>query len=283
MGARSTYRSTSSTRSDPVDVNGINKMAGEWYHLLYGDVYGLRVSVAAPDQHVRAAHAREGCPADVPRLSGSRLLVSRSASDVFGDGEQRRDLNYVDDAVARVSACGYTRRSSGQVYNLGDADRRSASHELAAAAGRAQRDGGYRSSSRSRPTGRRSTSATTGRTTARSSASLAGDRRWTLATASRHTRVTTANTEPATTGTTPPEHPVQRPLASDPARYRDELLERCCAAFWTAGASSSVRNSSGSRKPLPRIAVRDSRSVSPPERMPSRSHSRPSGGCRATR
>ena len=29
----------------PVDVNGINKAAGEWYHLLYGDVYGIRTSV----------------------------------------------------------------------------------------------------------------------------------------------------------------------------------------------------------------------------------------------
>ncbi len=29
----------------PVDVNGINKAAGEWYHLLYGEVYGLHVSV----------------------------------------------------------------------------------------------------------------------------------------------------------------------------------------------------------------------------------------------
>jgi dTDP-glucose 4,6-dehydratase/UDP-glucose 4-epimerase len=26
----------------PVDVNGINKLAGEWYHLLYDDVYDIR-------------------------------------------------------------------------------------------------------------------------------------------------------------------------------------------------------------------------------------------------
>src|SRR5262249_36841278 len=26
----------------PTDVNGINKMAGEWYHILYNNVYGLR-------------------------------------------------------------------------------------------------------------------------------------------------------------------------------------------------------------------------------------------------
>ena len=26
----------------PVDVNGINKMAGEWYHVLYAHVHGIR-------------------------------------------------------------------------------------------------------------------------------------------------------------------------------------------------------------------------------------------------
>ena len=28
----------------PVDVNGVNKVAGEWYHLLYGDVYGMQTT-----------------------------------------------------------------------------------------------------------------------------------------------------------------------------------------------------------------------------------------------
>ena len=28
----------------PVDVNGINKLAGEWYHLLYNNVYQIRAS-----------------------------------------------------------------------------------------------------------------------------------------------------------------------------------------------------------------------------------------------
>ena len=51
----------------PVDVNGINKTAGEWYHLLYGDVYGIRTSRAAAHEHLRAADARARRPADVPR------------------------------------------------------------------------------------------------------------------------------------------------------------------------------------------------------------------------
>ena len=41
-GRPDTCRSTRAIRSRPVDVNGINKAAGEWYHLLYNDVYGIR-------------------------------------------------------------------------------------------------------------------------------------------------------------------------------------------------------------------------------------------------
>ena len=50
----------------PVDVNGINKMAGEWYHILYNNVYGIRALRPAPDQHLRPAHAGEGRAADLP-------------------------------------------------------------------------------------------------------------------------------------------------------------------------------------------------------------------------
>ena len=88
----------------PVDVNGINKTAGEWYHLLYGDVYGIRASRAAADEHLRAADAREGRAPDVPRLLAPAGSSRRARSSVFGDGAQRRDFNYVDDAVARVPA-----------------------------------------------------------------------------------------------------------------------------------------------------------------------------------
>ena len=44
----------------PTDVNGINKMAGEWYHIVYNNVYGIRATLAAADQHLRPApvHAR---------------------------------------------------------------------------------------------------------------------------------------------------------------------------------------------------------------------------------
>jgi UDP-glucose 4-epimerase len=105
----------------PVDVNGINKTAGEWYHLLYGDVYGLRVSVLRLTNtygpRMRVKDARQ-------TFLGYwlRLMVSGASLDVYGDGLQRRDLNYVDDAVAAFLLAATRDEAVGQVYNLGDAD-----------------------------------------------------------------------------------------------------------------------------------------------------------------
>ena len=105
----------------PVDVNGINKTAGEWYHLLYGDVYGLRVTVLRLTNtygpRMRVKDARQ-------TFLGYwlRLVVSGERIDVYGDGSQVRDLNYVDDAVAAFLLAAVREEAVGQVYNLGDAD-----------------------------------------------------------------------------------------------------------------------------------------------------------------
>ena len=76
----------------PVDVNGVNKMAGEAYHLLYHDVYGIDSRVAAPDQHLRPAHADQGCAPDFRRHLAARGVIEGKPFEVWG-GEQRRDLH----------------------------------------------------------------------------------------------------------------------------------------------------------------------------------------------
>jgi UDP-glucose 4-epimerase len=104
----------------PVDVNGINKTAGEWYHLLYGEVYGLHVSVLRLTNtygpRMRVKDARQ-------TFLGYwlRLIVSGEPLTVYGDGAQRRDLQYVDDAVAAFLLAATREEAMGQVYNLGDA------------------------------------------------------------------------------------------------------------------------------------------------------------------
>jgi UDP-glucose 4-epimerase len=105
----------------PVDVNGINKTAGEWYHLLYGSVHGLRVSVLrltntyGPRMRVRDARQT---------FLGIwfRKAVSGETFHVFGDGTQRRDFTYVDDAVSAFMLAAAREEANGMVYNLGGAE-----------------------------------------------------------------------------------------------------------------------------------------------------------------
>ena len=49
----------------PVDVNGIHKMAGEWYHILYNNVYGIRSLCLTPDEYLRPPNAGQRCPPDL--------------------------------------------------------------------------------------------------------------------------------------------------------------------------------------------------------------------------
>ena len=102
----------------PVDVNGINKLAGEWYHLLYNNVYGIRAcalrltNTYGPGMRVKDARQT---------FLGIwvRLLLEGKPIKVFGDGEQLRDFNYVDDCVDAMLLAGASEHSNGKVYNLG--------------------------------------------------------------------------------------------------------------------------------------------------------------------
>jgi UDP-glucose 4-epimerase len=105
----------------PVDVNGINKTAGEWYHLLYGELYGLAVSILRLTNtygpRMRVQDARQ-------TFLGYWLkqLITDEELLVFGDGSQRRDFNYVDDAVSAFLLVAARPEANGAVYNLGDRD-----------------------------------------------------------------------------------------------------------------------------------------------------------------
>lgn len=105
----------------PVDVNGINKLAGEWYHLLYNNVYGIRAcalrltNTYGPGMRVKDARQT---------FLGIwvRSLIEGKAIKVFGDGMQLRDFNYVDDCVDALLFAGATDSTNGKVYNLGSSE-----------------------------------------------------------------------------------------------------------------------------------------------------------------
>jgi len=113
----------------PVDVNGINKMAGEWYHILYNNVYGIRAcSLRLTNTYgprMRIKDARQTFLGIWIRnlLEGKPILV-------FGDGTQLRDFNFVDDVVDALILCALDERANGQIFNTGGLERISL-HELA--------------------------------------------------------------------------------------------------------------------------------------------------------
>ena len=103
---------------EPVDVNGINKTAGEWYHLLYGRVHGIPVSVLrltntyGPRMRVRDARQTFLGLWIRQALAGEELLV-------FGDGTQRRDFSYVGDVVHALCLAATSPAALGEVFNVG--------------------------------------------------------------------------------------------------------------------------------------------------------------------
>ena len=102
----------------PVDVNGINKLAGEWYHLLYNNGHGIKACALSltntygPGMRVKDARQT---------FLGIwiRLLLEGKPIQVFGDGKQLRDFNYVDDCVNALLLAGANDIANGKVYNLG--------------------------------------------------------------------------------------------------------------------------------------------------------------------
>jgi UDP-glucose 4-epimerase len=102
----------------PADVNGVNKAAGEYYHLLYNNVFGVRAcslrltNVFGPRQLIK--HNRQG-------FIGwfIRLAIEDGEIPIFGDGSQMRDFVFVDDAAEAFLAAGATEACNGEVFNVG--------------------------------------------------------------------------------------------------------------------------------------------------------------------
>jgi UDP-glucose 4-epimerase len=104
----------------PTDVNGINKAAGEYYHLVYNNVFGVRAcslrltNVYGPRQLIR--HNRQG-------FIGwfIRLAIENRTIQIYGDGSQLRDFVHVDDAADAFLRAGASEACNGDVFNVGGA------------------------------------------------------------------------------------------------------------------------------------------------------------------
>ena len=113
----------------PVDVNGINKMAGEWYHILYNNVHGI-----------------SGCVLRLTNTYGPRMRIKDARQTFLGtwikkvlqgdplevwEGSQLRDFTYVDDCVEALILAATSDHAKGRIFNLGGAEAPVSLDELA--------------------------------------------------------------------------------------------------------------------------------------------------------
>ncbi len=102
----------------PTDVNGINNIAGESYHILYNNIYGIRaVSLRLTNTYGprhQMKHHKQGI------INWFiRQLIEGQTVKLYGDGKQIRDINYVDDVVEALLLVACNEKASGEVFNLG--------------------------------------------------------------------------------------------------------------------------------------------------------------------
>ncbi|OPY27799.1 MAG: dTDP-glucose 4,6-dehydratase [Methanocella sp. PtaU1.Bin125] len=105
----------------PVDINGINKMAGEMYHTLYHQIYGMDTCslrlTNTYGPHMRVKDSRQ----NFLGIWIKRILDGQPI-EIFGSGTQVRDFSYVDDVVDAFLACAGSDRAAGEVFNVGSGE-----------------------------------------------------------------------------------------------------------------------------------------------------------------
>ena len=110
-----------SHRVAPLDINGVHKLAAEHYHLLYHKLYGTRAvclrltNTYGPRQLL--AHQRQGFIGWFVRHA-----LTAGAIELYGEGKQCRDINYVDDVVDALLLAGGTEKADGEIFNLGGSE-----------------------------------------------------------------------------------------------------------------------------------------------------------------
>lgn len=102
----------------PVDVNGINNLAGEMYYTLYHQVHGMStVSLRLTNTY----GPRMELASNLKGFAGIfiRKALEGEKIQIYGSGTQRRDFNHVEDVVRALLLAGETDAVQGGVFNLG--------------------------------------------------------------------------------------------------------------------------------------------------------------------
>lgn len=104
-----------------MDVNGLNKVSGQGYHILYSKVYRISCTVfRLPNIYGPGMRVKDGSQTFLGICV--RSLLFGEQIKMFGDGKQGRDFNYVEDDAAAFLLAGMSDRAIGQVMNLGSSE-----------------------------------------------------------------------------------------------------------------------------------------------------------------
>jgi UDP-glucose 4-epimerase len=104
--------------ANPVDVNGVAKLAGEQLHMVYARAHAMAITslrltnVYGPRQRL-ASDVLGFLPVFIRKALGGEPIA------LFGDGTQRRDCLHVDDVVDAIVAA-LDGAGVGRVYNVGN-------------------------------------------------------------------------------------------------------------------------------------------------------------------
>lgn len=102
----------------PIDYNGISKMTGEWYHMVAHRNFGLRaVSLRMTNVYGPRMRVKDARKTFIGEWF--RLMIEGKELQVFGNGQQMRDLNYIDDVILALLLIAAHPQSEGKIYNLG--------------------------------------------------------------------------------------------------------------------------------------------------------------------
>ncbi len=117
-GKPQTLPVTESHPLGPTDINGVNKLAAEMYFKLYAEVYGLStISLRLTNTYgprMDLQNRKKGFVGVFIQqaLRGERIRL-------FGDGQQRRDFNFVGDVTRALAVAGESLQVCGESFNIG--------------------------------------------------------------------------------------------------------------------------------------------------------------------
>ncbi len=103
---------------NPVDINGINKFAAEQYHLLYYKIYGIKSTILRLTNTYGPRMRIKDSQQTFIGFWIKKILLGE-AIPIYGEGDQIRDFNYVDDVVEALISCINQDKAYGKTINIG--------------------------------------------------------------------------------------------------------------------------------------------------------------------